>query len=59
MPQKRFIRARRSRNCGSIGRKCIRNNAAFAYIPNGIETTAKTVAHALEQLNQAKELQQK
>ena len=55
----RFIRARRSRNYGGIGRKCIQSNSALCASQTELKQLQKTVKDTLEQLNQAKELQQK
>ena len=43
----------------ALEEKCIRNNAALLTSQTELKQLQKTVAHALEQLNQAKELQQK
>lgn len=43
----------------ALEEKCIRNNAALLASQTELKQLQKTVAHALEQLNQAKELQQK
>lgn len=59
MPQNRFIRARRSRNYGGIGRKCIQSNLLYVLLKRNKNNCKKTVKDTLEQLNQAKELQQK
>ncbi len=43
----------------ALEEKCIQNNAALLTSQTELKQLQKTVAHALEQLNQAKELQQK
>lgn len=43
----------------ALEEKCIQNNAALLASQTELKQLQKTVAHALEQLNQAKELQQK